>query len=236
MFIKRECSRQSLLSWISMTLEPANCGAARCRAAPPRLWRRAAPIAFLRRLIPRRCGARQRPRSRPPSCVFGKRARGHLQLDLGEGGSGSRPIKGSSNSGAIWAFLQGPQNDRVQTGLNSEGATSPIPGLLLLSPALHQRATLATRQTTQFTKSTDCGSIAWFVTFTKVARGQSKVALRTLQPGMKTGALAGGVASVRVVRLRIWSMVCATYEARTMYSPVLCAWRSSNTRAPPGAQ
>src|ERR1022692_3542264 len=177
MFIKRECSRQSLLSWISMTLEPANCGAARCRAAPPRLWRRAAPIAF----------------------------------------------------------LQGPQNDRVQ-GLNSEGVTFPIPGLLLLSPALHQRANLATRQTTQFTKSTDCGSIAWFVTFTKVARGQSNVALRTLQPGMNTGALAGGVASVRVVRLRIWSMVCATYEARTMYSPVLCDWRSSNTRAPPGAQ
>src|ERR1022692_4310099 len=157
MFIKRECSRQSLLSWISMTLEPANCGAARCRAAPPRLWRRAAPIAF----------------------------------------------------------LQGPQNDRVQTGLNSEGVTFPIPGLLLLSPALHQRANLATRQTTQFTKSTDCGSIAWFVTFTKVtdcgsiawfvtftkvARGQSNVALRTLQPGMNTGALAGGVASVRVVR------------------------------------
>src|ERR1039457_6192096 len=212
MFIKRECSRQSLLSWISMTLEPANCGAARCRTAPPRLWRRAAPIAFLRRLIPRRCGARQRPRSRPPSRV-------------GEGGSGSRPIKGSSNSGAIWAFLQGPQNDRVQTGLNSEGVTFP-----------HQRANLATRQTTQFTKSTDWGSIAWFVTFTKVARGQSNVALRTLQPGMNTGALAGGVASVRVVRLRIWSMVCATYAARTMYSPVLCDWRSSNTRAPPGAQ
>src|ERR1022692_4768878 len=122
MFIKRECSRQSLLSWISMTLEPANCGAARCRAAPPRLRRRAAPIAF----------------------------------------------------------LQGPQNDRVQTGLNSEGVTFPIPGLLLLSPALHQRANLATRQTTQFTKSTDCGSIAWFVTFTKVARGQLKVALLTL--------------------------------------------------------
>src|ERR1019366_9126739 len=178
MFIKRECSRQSLLSWISMTLEPANCGAARCRAAPPRLRRRAAPIAF----------------------------------------------------------LQGPQNDRVQTGLNSEGVTFPIPGVLLVSPALHQRANLATRQTTQFTKSTDCGSIAWFVTFTKVARGQSNVALRTLQPGMNTGALAGGVASVRVVRLRIWSMVCATYEARTMYSPVLCDWRSSNTRAPPGAQ
>src|ERR1022692_4790945 len=178
MFIKRECSRQSLLSWISMTLEPANCGAARCRAAPPRLRRRAAPIAF----------------------------------------------------------LQGPQNDRVQTGLNSEGVTFPIPGLLLLSPALHQRANLATRQTTQFTKSTDCGSIAWFVTFTKVARGQSNVALRTLQPGMNTGALAGGVASVRVVRLRIWSMVCATYAARTMYSPVLCDWRSpwSARRTRPG--
>ena len=62
------------------------------------------------------------------------------------------------------------------------------------------------------------------------------MALRVLQPGMKTGALAGGSARVSGVRLRNWSSVCPTYEARTRYSPVSRDWRSSKTIAPPGEQ
>lgn len=36
------------------------------------------------------------------------------------------------------------------------------------------------------------------------------MALLILQPGMNSGALAGGVASVSVAKLRNWSKVCAT--------------------------
>jgi hypothetical protein len=41
-----------------------------------------------------------------------------------------------------------------------------------------------------FIGSTECGSIACLATRTNFAKGQSKVALRTLQPGTNPAALA----------------------------------------------
>jgi hypothetical protein len=62
----------------------------------------------------------------------------------------------------------------------------------------------------QFTKSEDAGSITRLASPTSFPRGQSNVALPILQPGMNIGALAGGASNVSGVKLRSWSIVCAT--------------------------
>src|SRR5579863_1309625 len=95
--------------------------------------------------------------------------------------------------------LRPPANERHHSYGAARGCRRPASEPTVLTAELTASARVSRPQ---LSTSAYLESISRWVIRTNVARGQSKVALSTLQPVINTGTLAGGAARVSGVRLR----------------------------------